>query len=89
MTFQIEFLPEALEDLKRLDRPMARRIFKKICWLSENFESLQPEGLSGPLAGLFKLRVGDYRVLYEVHHEAKLLTIHLVGHRREVYKSRE
>jgi mRNA interferase RelE/StbE len=87
--FRVEFLPEALEDLKRLDRAVVHRVFKKLRWLSENFDSLQPEGLSGPLAGLLKLRVGDYRVLYEAKRTGKRLTVHLVGHRRDIYKSRE
>jgi mRNA interferase RelE/StbE len=87
--FRVEFLPEALEDLKRLDRTVVRRVFKKLRWLSENFDSLQPEGLSGPLAGLLKLRIGDYRVLYEAHREEKLLTVHMVGHRRDIYKPQE
>jgi mRNA interferase RelE/StbE len=87
--YRVEFLPEALEDLKRLDRAVVHRVFKKVRWLSENFDSLQPEALSGPFAGLLKLRVGDYRVLYEVEREEKLLTVHMLGHRREVYKSRE
>jgi mRNA interferase RelE/StbE len=87
--FRVEFLPEALEDLKRLDPAVVHRVFQKLRWLSENFDSLQPEGLSGPLAGLLKLRVGAYRVLYEAHRAEKLLTVHLVGHRRDIYKSRE
>jgi mRNA interferase RelE/StbE len=87
--FRVEFLPEALEDLKRLDRAVVQCVFKKLRWLSENLDSLRPEGLSGPLAGLLKLRVGAYRVLYEAHRAEKVLTIHLVGHRRDIYKSRE
>lgn len=87
--FRLEFLPEALEDLKGLDRAVVQRVFEKLRWLSENFDSLQPEGLSGPLAGLLKFRVGAYRVLYEANRQNKLLTVHLVGHRRDIYKSRE
>jgi mRNA interferase RelE/StbE len=87
--FRVEFLPEALEDLKRLDRAVVQRVFKKLRWLRENFDFLEPEGLSDPLAGLLKLRVGDYRVLYETHRQEKLLTIHMVGHRKDIYKPRE
>jgi mRNA interferase RelE/StbE len=87
--FRVEFFPEALEDLKRLDRAVVRRVFKKLRWLSENFDSIQPEGLSGPLTGLLKLRVGDYQVLYAAHREERSLTIHLVGHRRDIYRSRQ
>jgi mRNA interferase RelE/StbE len=33
-----------------------------------------------------KLRVGDWRVMYEVNHNDKVVTVHKVGHRKEVYK---
>ncbi|MBI4189547.1 MAG: type II toxin-antitoxin system RelE/ParE family toxin [Betaproteobacteria bacterium] len=45
----------------------------------------RPETLSGDLSGLSKIRVGDYRILYEPDHNRKVLTVHLVGHRREIY----
>jgi mRNA-degrading endonuclease RelE of RelBE toxin-antitoxin system len=35
-----------------------------------------------------KLRVGDYRVVYQIDHERNVLTIFLVGHRREIYERR-
>jgi mRNA interferase RelE/StbE len=42
--------------------------------------------LTGELKGLFKLRVGDYRIAYSIEEKKKLLTIHLIGHRREIYR---
>jgi mRNA interferase RelE/StbE len=36
-------------------------------------------------AGLFKLRVGNYRVIYSFDVEALLITIHKIGHRRDIY----
>ena len=83
--YQIEFLPEPLADLAKLDKTVAQRIMNKLRWLAENFESLTPETLSGDLSGLSKLRVGGYRVLYEPDRNRKVLTVHLVGHRREIY----
>ncbi len=47
---------------------------------------IRPEPLHGDLAGLFKFRVGDYRAVYEPLHGERLLVIHFVGHRREVYR---
>jgi mRNA interferase RelE/StbE len=84
--YRVEFLPEAAEDVARLDRAVAQRVFRKLRWLAENLDSLRPEPLSGSLAGLMKLRVGDYRVVYQIDHERNVLTIFLVGHRREIYQ---
>jgi mRNA interferase RelE/StbE len=83
--YQVEFLPQAIDDLQRLDRSVAQRITNKLRWLAENFESIRPDALVGPLIGLRKLRVGDYRVIYEADQRDRLITVHLIGHRREIY----
>ena len=63
--YQIEFSPRAAEDFERLDQVVAVRVLKKLGWLAENFDSCQVlEPLSGSLVGLFRLRVGNYRVIY-------------------------
>jgi len=54
--------------------------------LAENLDSIKQEALAGPLTGLRKLRVGDYRVIYEPDPENRLITVHLIGHRRGVYR---
>ena len=54
--------------------------------VSENFEAITPEPLTGQWQGVFKLRVGDYRVLYTCDREKQKITVHFVRHRREVYK---
>jgi mRNA interferase RelE/StbE len=84
--YRVELLPQAINDLRRLDKPVAQRILNKLRWLAENFESVASETLMGPLAGLAKLRVGDDRVIYEPDRENRLITVHLVGHRREIYR---
>ncbi|MDJ0737498.1 MAG: type II toxin-antitoxin system RelE/ParE family toxin [Nostocaceae cyanobacterium] len=57
----------------------------KIRWLCENFDDISPQALSADLSGLFKLRVGDYRVIYSFDTEVQLITIHQIGHRRDIY----
>ena len=86
MLYEVSFKPEAVDDLRRLDKAVAQRILRRVRWLSENFDSATPESLTGEFKGLFKFRVGSYRVIYEVARGEHLLTVHLVGHRREVYK---
>ncbi|WP_365973399.1 type II toxin-antitoxin system RelE/ParE family toxin [Moorena sp. SIO4G3] len=46
---------------------------------------MTPQALSANLSGLFKLRIGDYRVIYSFDNEAKCITIHKVAHRRDIY----
>jgi mRNA interferase RelE/StbE len=47
---------------------------------------LIPERLQGRFKGLFKLRVGDYRIIYELDDPRRLIVVHLVGHRRDIYR---
>ncbi len=86
--FQVEFTPGAEADLARLDKTIAQRVLKKIRWLSEHFASITPEILTGPWQGVFKLRVGDYRVLYTCDREKQKIIVHVVRHCREIYKER-
>lgn len=77
----------AARDLAGLDRAVAQRIIARIRWLAENLSQIRPESLTGELAGLFKLRVGDYRVIYQILDEGTILIL-AVGHRREIYRQR-
>lgn len=86
MSYSVEFEPEAIEALQRLTRAVRIRIVNKIEWLAENFDQIKPLPLKGELAGFFKLRVGDYRVIYEFDTQSKIITIDKIGHRREVYE---
>ncbi len=61
--YDIRFLSSAARDLAGLDKSVATRILRRIRWLADNLEQISSEPLSGDLAGLFKLRVGDYRVI--------------------------
>lgn len=86
--YHVEFTPAAMEDLARLSKPIAQRILTKIRWLVENFAMLTPEPLTGQWASVYKLRVGDFRVLYTFDNAEASITVHFVRHRREVYKPR-
>ena len=69
-----------------MDKQVGQRIVRRIRWLAENLDDVKPEALTGDLAGLFKLRVGSYRVIYEILHDERTIVIHLIGHRREIYR---
>lgn len=83
--YRVCILRAASQELQRLDKAIARRIVRRIHWLAENVDIIRLEPLSGDLAGLYKLRVGDYRVIYEVLQDEAAITIHAVGHRRDIY----
>ncbi len=86
MTPIVEFSLEAITDLEKLDRVIAQRLVEKIKWLAENFDNITPQALTGDMKGFFKLRVGDYRVIYTISQLENIITIHLIGHRREIYR---
>ena len=64
----------------------AQRILTKLKWLAEHFDEVEPESLSAAWQDYFKLRVGSYRVMYTADRSALAITVHFVGHRREIYK---
>ena len=88
MSCGVEFRQEAVDRLRHLDKAVAQRILRRLKWLAENFDTLTPEVLTAELKGLFKLRVGSYRVIYEINRKERLLIVHLVGHRKDIYKKK-
>jgi mRNA interferase RelE/StbE len=85
MAYSVNFEPESINDLDEISQVVRDRILKKIQWLTVNFEKISPLSLTGQWSGFYKLRVGDYRVIYELDIENQLIFIARVGHRREIY----
>ena len=85
MSYSVEFTAEALANQAKLTEAVQERISKKIDWLAENFAQITPMPLSANLSGFFKLRVGDYRVIYSFNDDLKVITIYQIGHRKEIY----
>jgi mRNA interferase RelE/StbE len=86
--YSVRFLKAAIRDLEKLDRMVARAILDRLEWLSRNLHNTKLFPLKGDLRGLFKLREGSYRIIFEILHEEKVILVHAVGHRRDVYKQR-
>jgi len=85
-TYKIILLPTALESLKNIDQRIGIRILDKLEWLAENFDYVRPLPLKGNLRGFYKLRVGNWRVVYEVDRDRLEITVHFVAHRSQIYK---
>jgi mRNA interferase RelE/StbE len=84
--YSLSFLKSAIKDLEKLDKLTAQRIVDRIQWLSENLEITKLFPLKGDLTGLYKLREGSYRIIYEIVRKEKAMIIHFVGHRKDIYK---
>ncbi|OGW49227.1 MAG: addiction module antitoxin [Nitrospirae bacterium RBG_19FT_COMBO_58_9] len=86
--YRVCLLDAATKDLAKLNTSVARRVVERVTWLAENRKSVQHKALTGELEGLFKLRIGDYRVIYELIHNEQVIIVHVIGHRREIYRKR-
>lgn len=86
--YTARILKTASRELAHLDKPIAKRIVERIYWLAANLDNANPKALKGDLAGLYKLREGDYRIIYEILRKEKVILIHSIGHRREVYQKK-
>lgn len=89
MSYRVEIGSKANSQLNELDAAIGQSVERKIQWLAENAAVMVHRRLVGmpeDLAGLCKLRVGDYRVLYWNYPSQKLIRIYRIQHRSEVYR---
>jgi mRNA interferase RelE/StbE len=83
--YRLDFTEAAREDLRKLDKKISERIFKKLLWLADNAVSIKHEALTGQWIGYYRWRIGDYRAIYELDTEGKIVIVAVIGHRRDVY----
>jgi mRNA interferase RelE/StbE len=82
--YQIELRPAALRALRKLDPQVRRRIQGAIALLAEDPRPPNAKKLKGREA--FRVRVGNYRVIYTVDDGILLVVVVTLGHRRDVYE---
>ena len=89
MVWQIEFDPDALKDLRKLDKPVQIRL---VGFLRSRVSGLANprdigEALSGQRLGQYwKYRVGDYRIIADIEDGALRILVVRIGNRREIYR---
>jgi len=83
LDYSIEWLDDAKADVRRLDRPTALRLFDGILHFART-GSGDVKALRGDMAGSFRLRLGDYRVLFTL--EQNSMRIFGVRHRSQAYR---
>lgn len=86
MKYAIEFTDPASKNFLKLPKSEARKISKKIDALSTNptpngYKKIQGE------ENLFRIRSGDYRILYQIFENRVVILVVRIGHRKDVYRS--
>ncbi len=85
MAYRIEFAPSANRQFRNLPRDVQSRLKIKIDALTDNPRPRRAEKLQGE-EDLFRIRIGDYRVIYQVQDKVLLILVVKIGHRREIYR---
>jgi len=84
-SYNVSFKPSVVKDLRHLPKPVVARILESIESLKTDPFPRQAIKLSGA-ERLYRIRMGEYRIVYEIDIRAKQLMVHYVRHRREVYR---
>jgi mRNA interferase RelE/StbE len=85
VTFHIEFTKSAAKAFKAIPKTDQKRIAKKI----ESLAKGPPEPAKTKMKGdnpFHRMRVGDYRIIYEIQNKILMILILKIGHRKEVYR---
>ena len=88
MAWKIEYDPRAIDDLNRLDRPIRRQI---VDYLEQRVAAATHPRLFGKplrhgMAGLWRYRSGEYRIICRLQDEVLVVLVVGIGHRRDIYR---
>ena len=87
MSYRIEVAPAAVRQLRKLDRGAQRRVQAAIELLAGEPRPNGAKKLAGG-DGEWRVRTGDYRVVYQIHDNVLLVLVVAVGHLRDIYERR-
>lgn len=82
--YEVRILPRAVKDIRRLPQGYSRLVSQQIDELGVEPRSHDSRKLRGRAD--YRVRVGVYRILYEIDDEEKSVTVYRVKHRREAYR---
>lgn len=87
LKYKVLFSNDAEKTLLKLDKVVAKRIFNALELLSINpFESPNTKKMKGKEGEYYRLRVGNYRIIYEIKNELLIIYIVRLGPRGDIYK---
>lgn len=84
MTYSVEILPSAQKELGKINRQDQTRIIESIKLLSDNPRPAGCKKLAGRPA--WRIRIGSYRVIYEIDDNHITVLVVAIGHRKEIYR---
>jgi mRNA interferase RelE/StbE len=86
VTYRVELRPAAARELRKLPRSARDRVGKVITLLADNPRPPAAKMLvSNDNPRLWRVRTGDYRIIYQIHDDVLLVLVVAVRHRREAY----
>ena len=85
MKYRIEFKSSAAKALKKIPKSDQKRIRDRIDSLSENLPDPTTTKMKGDNP-FHRIRVGNYRIIYEIHGDILVIMVLKIGHRKEVYR---
>jgi mRNA interferase RelE/StbE len=85
LKYRIEFKRSAAKALKKISKSDQRRIRDRIDDLSGNLPNPDTTKMKGDNP-FHRIRVGDYRIIYEIHEDILLILVLKIGHRKEAYR---
>ena len=87
MAYSLEYTETAERDLSRLDARVAEQMRTALTRVAERADTVRHRALTGPrYRGQYRLRMGDYRAIYELDRANRLVTVHRVQHRSDAYR---
>jgi mRNA interferase RelE/StbE len=85
VSWRIALEPETRKELLGLPRTIRERIMRRIDALAEDPRPASAHRLTGALRGSLRMRVGDYRVSYEIDDQTHTIVVWTIGHRSRFY----
>lgn len=86
MTYELVISRKALKDMSELPRPVIGRVSKAIDGLRTDPRPSGCKKLKGKQEVLWRIRVGQYRVVYSIADEIRIVQVRDVGHRSSIYE---
>lgn len=84
--YQIRFKKKAQKELQSLPKSIIKIVVASIDNLSSNPRPRGSKKLRGSKENLWRIRIGNYRIIYLIEDTIKILVIRKIGHRKDIYK---
>lgn len=85
LSYAVNFKTSAIKQVEKLPKPLANKLMAKAAELANNPRPAGSVKLAAP-GNIWRIRVGDYRIVYWIDDKGRRVDIRIVAHRREVYR---